>query len=219
MKKLAERARGLAKRAERIYEDWGICPPEKESEFQDITVDYDISWWIRSCENFFEFASMPNYLSAFRSIVGEGHWGDEEQNKYRLIRAAGIMASAAEDLEKGFIGNIKYLVHADFFDSITEQAEALYNAGHIIPAAVLGRIIIEKWIRDFAEKEGIPIEEKDWIKELNNKLLDAQKITEAKYKQIRDHYFTGNFAAHGEEDKFTKEDVKAMLEFVKANCI
>jgi uncharacterized ferredoxin-like protein len=86
-----------------------------------------------------------------------------------------------------------------------------------VPAAVLGRIVIERWLRDQAEAAGIP--EFDTAKALNDDLKKAGQYSGPKCKQVQAHLAVGNSAAHGKTDEFSENDVRVMLEYARANCL
>jgi hypothetical protein len=218
-KNLSERAKELADHAEYIYKEWDDWAPSVDVG-REITIDFDISKWIMSCENFLTFACMPQFLESFKALIGDGCWDNKEENKFKILRLAGIMSSAQEELEKGFIGSIRHDVDAEVFDSLYLEADGLFRKGHYLTTAILGRVILERWLRDISEKMGIETKREDKLKDINDKLLENGKISQSKYKLIKYFVLLGNTAVHSQQDDNIKsDDVKNMLEFIRVNCI
>lgn len=136
-----------------------------------------------------------------------------------LNQSIGVLESAREMVQAGFVGNLKFLLHADFFGSILEEADHLRKTGHTIPAAVLGRIVIERWLQDEAEKQGVQDCDTKKASRINDELKSVGALSTAKWRLVQGHLGVGNAAAHGKTDDFTENDVKQMLDFAKSNCV
>jgi hypothetical protein len=169
--------------------------------------------WVESSRSILKFAGMKDHLARFDNIerrhysIGEG-----------FSEFLGVLESAHDDIEAGFIFELKHLLHADFFGSLQEQAADLLRAGHKIPAAVLGRIVIERWLFDEADRSGIKLPENAKASKVNEELKRASIFSTPRCQQIQGFLAVGNSAAHGKFDDFTDNDVSLMLEFIKVNC-
>lgn len=141
-----------------------------------------------------------------------------EVDRDEIAHVAGVLESARDCLAAGFVGKLKHLIHAEMFDSLLQQAEALLKAGHTIPAAVLGRIVIEDWLRDQAEKAGITVAVNEKASVINDSLKKAGVITASRWRQVQSYLDIGNAAAHGRSSEITMEDVGRQLEFAKTAC-
>jgi flavin-dependent dehydrogenase len=104
------------------------------------------------------------------------------------------------------------------FETMAEQAKGLLESGHTVPAAVLGRIVLERWLRDQAEKAGIEVAKDAKASMVNESLKRASIFTTPKWRQVQVYLDIGNAAAHGDEKGFTRAEVEKLLEFIEANC-
>jgi hypothetical protein len=169
--------------------------------------------WLLNSKTVLAF-SQTRHLDSFNQI--ESSCAHPAAKMAMLI---GILDSALDSIEDGFIGNIRHLLHANLFGNIIEQAEELLKAGHTIPAAVLGRIVIEEWLRDLSEKEGIPNHDSDKASILNDELKKRNVFALPRWRQIQGFLDVGNSAAHGKIEEFNESDVRRVLDFEKNNCI
>lgn len=136
-----------------------------------------------------------------------------------VSEVTGLVESARDLIRNGFVGDIKHLLHAEMFETMAEQAKGLLESGHAVPAAVLGRIVLEDWLRDQAEKAGIPAPKGTKAAVVNENLKKASIFSVPKWRQVQVYLDIGNAAAHGDEKGFTQADVEKLLEFIEANCI
>jgi hypothetical protein len=173
--------------------------------------------WIRNCYDVLNYNGLDEYWKHISRIA------QVDMNSFlysnEIAKIIGIMQSAIDAIDHGYLGKIKYILHADMFDSYLDQAAELLLNGHKIPSAVLGRIVIEKWIRDQAEKAGISNWETDKASNLNDQLKKAGILSLPKWRQIQTYLDIGNKAAHGDESAFKDSDVKQMIDFSKVNCV
>jgi len=172
--------------------------------------------WVLDCRSLLTYAGLGDLANYFRDIL----------SSLKPRRLAGVtgnrlaaLESAISQIEGGFVGNIRHLLHADIFDSLIEQGAALLAEGHTIPAAVLGRIVIERWLRDQAEASGLPDHETAKASKLNEDLKKAGQYSVPKWRQIQAHLDVGNSAAHGKTEEFSADDVRQLLEHARANCL
>ena len=167
--------------------------------------------WELSCLNILEttFGKDSEYytrLSQVRKFGNRQAWVD-----YGIA----YMESAKEEIEKGFLYKIEHLISADFFDSILEHAEYLLSKGHKDPAAVLGRVVIEKTLRQIAERQNIVLPDKMKLADVNELLWKNQVYDKITWRLVQGHIDLGNFAAHGDFNKYDDNKVKDMLDWIK----
>ena len=105
--------------------------------------------WELSCINILEktFGKESLHCLSFKRYL---NYANPQATVYDGIAC---LESAKEEVEKGFLYKIEHLVSADLFDSILEHAEYLLSKGHKDPAAILGRVVIEKTLKQIAERE------------------------------------------------------------------
>lgn len=213
MSKILERLDELIKEGERLYQlllnDQGQMSVTEEHQLES-----DYAQWMSSVNTFLPYASLQGHLESFK-----GSFCGVVDPPRSLIKAVGVLRSAKQEIELGFVSNIKFLVHAEFFDSLIDQADELLKAGYFAAAAVTGRIVIEQWIRDIAEKAGIKSYGTRKTSQLNDDLKKRQAYSKPHWRHIQGHIDTGNHAAHGETGKYTNDDVKNLLVFARANCL
>jgi len=169
--------------------------------------------WSKNIFEILEYTSMASHLADANAILNR-----TLTNELAAPALAGILESAYDLIKHGLVGKIKFQIHAEMFSSIGEQAKALNDAGHSIPAAVLGRIAIENWLRDQVERAGIEAPPKAKAAVLNDKLKQAGVFSVPRWMQIQFLLGVGNSAAHGKDSEFTHDDVSKLLEFVETNC-
>jgi hypothetical protein len=158
------------------------------------------------------YTSMDDHLREAKSIAS----GSSDQSK--ADNMAGIIESAYDLMKNGLVGKIKFLLHADMFTSMLEQSRALNETGHLVPAAVLGRIIVEGWLRDQAEKAGVKVPEDAKAATINEALKKASIFPIPKWRQVQVLLDIGNAAAHGKTSDLSEAEVAKLLDFIAVNC-
>ena len=170
--------------------------------------------WFRSCMNILKYSSLSEHESQFLTTAKGSSYPS-----YKFARLVGTLESARDEIKAGFVGNVRDIIHADIFQSLEEQAEELISTGHLTPAAVLARIVIERWLRQRANKANLTIGEKEKASQVIDKLKNSRELTTAKWRQVQSLLDIGNAAAHGKENEFDKKDVQKMTDFIKSDCI
>jgi len=166
--------------------------------------------WQTSCLFILEkiFGADSVYLRKFNKTIA---YTDESQ----LIWGLELMEGAKEEVEKGLLYKIERLISADFFDSVTEQAEYLLKKGFKDVAAVLGRVVIENTLKDIAKRENVTVPEKIKLSDLNQLLWKKEVYAKNVWRSIQAQVDVGNYAAHGEFDKYDDKSVGNMLAWIK----
>jgi hypothetical protein len=136
-----------------------------------------------------------------------------------IINGIACVESAKEEVEKGFLYKIEHLVSADLFDSVLEHAEHLLSKGHKDPAAILGRVVIEKTLKQMAERETIVLPDKVKLSKVNEILWKNQVYDKITWRLIHGYVDLGNFAAHGNFDKYDNDKVEGMLSWIRRNLM
>jgi hypothetical protein len=150
--------------------------------------------------------------------IGEGGLSPHEYDlKMAVLR--GILMSALNEIESGFLYKIEHLISGDFFISVNEQADELLKKHHKDPAAVLFRVIIENTLKDLCDREGIVYVPKEKASSLNTKLKQGGVYGLPMERKIQANLDIGNLAAHGDFTKFTEKDVEDMSDFIKSHLL
>jgi hypothetical protein len=132
-----------------------------------------------------------------------------------LTQGIELMKGAKEEIEKGFLYNIEHLISADLFDSVIEQADYLSKNGFKDVAAILGRVVIENTLKDIAKRETITVPEKTQLSELNQLLRDSSVYEKNIWRLVQAQIDLGNYAAHGQFDKYDDKSVASMLTWIR----
>jgi hypothetical protein len=185
-------------------------PPE--ADLHDLQQRY--THWKTNSVATLRYAAMAELGEEFKSVANA-----TGSSGYGIAMCTGLLESARDLLQHGFIGNVRHLVHAELFDSLLDQSQSLLESGHRIPAAVLGRIVIERWLRDQADKASIPSAETAKPAVLNDSLKLAGAFSVPKWRQIQTCLDVGNAAAHGKESEFSADDVSRLLDFSRITCL
>lgn len=169
------------------------------------------------------FAKFENVLntvfgiqsSHFKQLEHAGEnlrtYGADPRYIYPVI---GILDGALNDLENGFLLNQEFLVAADVFDSVLEQAKHLLDTGYKDPAAVLGRVVLEDSLKRLARTNGLDDTKKASV--INTDLKTANIYNQPQWRQIQAWLDIGNDSAHGNFINFSDDDVKRMLDGIEA---
>lgn len=163
------------------------------------------------------FQELPKNNNLIQIIEYGGLSPREYHAKLATLR--GIIISALEEINSGFLYKIEHLISADFFMSVMDEAEELAKKHHKDPAAVLLRVTIENTLKDLCDREGIVYVPKEKASSLNTKLKQAGVYAIPMERKIQANLDIGNFAAHGEFSKFSEKDVEDMLDFIKNNLL
>jgi hypothetical protein len=127
----------------------------------------------------------------------------------------GILKALKEDIEQGYLTNIKNLVVTEVFSDFLDMAEHLLENGYKEPAASLIGAVLEDGLRKIAEKNNIIVKRDDNISSLNQKLADKGIYNRLVQRQIQVWEAIRNSADHGKFNDYKLDDVKLMLEGVK----
>ena len=131
-------------------------------------------------------------------------------------RGIGILQAAKEDLELGYLRDLRVLVASEVFSDFLEQASALLDAGYSEPAAVVAGAVLEDNLRKLCAQNEIELPEKPKLDFMNAQLAKASiynKLTQKRLTAIAD---IRNSAAHGKWDEFTEDDVEDMIKWIVA---
>lgn len=183
--------------------------------FSDLGCRARVHKWRLSCSNILEktFGKGSEYYTTFKN------WRKLTNIHAGLVYEIACMESAKEEIEKGLLYKIEHLISSDFFDSILEHAEYLLSKGHKDPAAVLGRVVIEKTLKQIAERENITLPDKVKLSKVNEILWKNKVYDKVAWRLIQGHIDLGNFAAHGDFDKYDNSKVEDMLGWIRKNLM
>ena len=124
----------------------------------------------------------------------------------------GILRAVLEDIEQGFIETVRQLIAAELFSDFFEQAEHLLENGYKAPSASLAGAVLENGLRSIANRNEIPVKERDDLSALNHKLADKETYNRLVQKKVQVWTDVRNHADHGRFDEFSEDDVRNLIE-------
>ncbi len=135
---------------------------------------------------------------------------------HSIQSAVGILKAAKEDYEQGYLFNLQQRITADVFDDFLERAEYLLETGDYQAAAVVAGCVLEDALRKMCDRDPpITLSDKPKLDFMNGQLAKRGDYPSFIQKQITAIADIRNKAAHGDWDKFTKDDVKKIITDVR----
>lgn len=178
----------------------------------DDGVDYELAHqWGTSCLNLLSrsFGSDSVHYRNFENLFPRfDDYGP-------IIQAVGVLRSAKDDYEQGFLFDARALIEAEVFDDFLDQGAHLLNSGYYQPAAVVVGSVLEDGLRKLCMKHEMSLPAKPKLDTMNAELAKQGVYNKLAQKQVTWLADIRNKAAHGEWDKFTKADVEDMLRGVR----
>lgn len=128
-----------------------------------------------------------------------------------VYRGLGILRAVREDIEGGYLSDVRTLVSAEVFTDFLEMAEHLYDNGYKDPAGSLAGAVLEDGLRRVADNKGVKRKTQEDLSSLNHKLANAGVYSRLAQKQIQVWTEIRNNADHGRFDEYTAQDVGDMI--------
>ena len=155
------------------------------------------------------FGAEHDYAGEFQSAV-------KDRAYQSWVEAGlGILRAALEDVEQGHLDSLRDLVAAEVFSDFLEQAQHLLENGYKDPAASLAGAVLENGLRSLAERNWIPVKEKDNLSALNNKIAAKNIYTTLRRRQVETWIEVRNAADHGRFGDFKESDVGDLIKGVR----
>lgn len=127
----------------------------------------------------------------------------------------GVLKALKDDIENGFLTNVRELVLAEVFTDFFDMASHLLEAEYKDPSASLVGAILEDGLRKICEKLDVQVKGSDDIGALNAKLADKEIYNRLVQKQIQAWKAIRDSADHGKFNDYKIEDVESMLKGVQ----
>lgn len=208
MRDVLEFLKELASEGNALVEEFDASEPHERSN----ALERKYNRWRKNVIGTFRFARLETHLSEAVEVF-DTSW----ETGFKADQVAPLVESAVDLLERGFVGNLRIVIHAEIFGTTVDEAKTLFESGHLIPAAVLAGIVVEGWLRDEAEKAGIQDSEKAKTSRLNNDLKEAGVFSVPRWRQVQTYLDIRNAAAHGKGSELTREEIGRLLAFAEAN--
>jgi hypothetical protein len=123
----------------------------------------------------------------------------------------GILRAVREDVEGGFLRDVRELVAADVFSDFLEMASHLLETGYKDPAASLAGAVLEDGLRRLCHKKHVTVRPRDDLSALNSKLAAANIYNRLVQKKLQVWTDVRNQADHGAFGEYTEQDVTDMV--------
>ena len=156
--------------------------------------------------------------SAYRKRAEDACTKYGRDNSYNISILTGVLKALRADIEANRLETVAELIHADVFADFLEMAQYLQSEGYKDAAAVICGSVLEGHLRKLCEKHGIPHTENGRAKKADT--LNAELGGKGTYSKLDQKNVTAwlglrNHAAHGQYDKYTKEQVGLLLQSVR----
>jgi hypothetical protein len=208
--RVADRLRGLIERGEEVLAT--RKDPGRNMIGFDSWVDSELAnQWFTSSQNLLQRAFGPtsSHYTNFSEIPGK-----QGLSFSPVRRGQGILRAALEDLEDGYLFDVRRLIEAEVFSDFLDQAEELLRTGYSGPAAVVAGCVLEDGLRRLCVANGIALPERPALDRMNADLARTGAYSKLALKRITAIADIRNNAAHGNWDEFDKDDVKDMIEWI-----
>lgn len=166
-----------------------------------------------------EFAEWrTQVLSFLTNLLGPGHvyvqsfeTSVKGRRQSEVKTGQGILRAVREDVEGGYLTDVRTLVSAEVFTDFLDMAQHLHENGYKDPAASLIGAVLEDGLRRVAETHGLQVKSRDDIGALNQRIADAQVYNRLTQKKVQVWNDIRNSADHGKFDEYSAEDVASLL--------
>ena len=128
----------------------------------------------------------------------------------------GILKAVCEDLEDGFVTDVRTLVSAEVFTDFLAMAGHLVERGYKDPAASLCGAVLEQGLRRLATNSDVKVRERDDLSTLNQNLAAKGVYTRLVQKRLAVWTDVRNAADHGKFSEYSKADVADMHQGVSS---
>lgn len=131
---------------------------------------------------------------------------------YNVNIGNNILIAALDDMQGGYLADMKELVEAEIFSDFMDQAEHLLSTGYYQAAAVVAGCVLEDGLRKMCEQNpDIELSDKTKLSWMNDRLREYNVYNLLTHKKITAISDLRNKAAHGQWEEFDKNDVKEMM--------
>ena len=154
---------------------------------------------------------LVNLLGPQHPYVQNFEVGVQKRRSSDVKTGQGILKAVREDIEGGYLTDLRTLLSAEVFTDFLEMAEHLHESGYKDPAASLTGAVLEDGLRRVADANGLPVKPRDNIAVLNQKIADAQVYSRLVQKKVQVWNDVRNSADHGKFAEYSVKDVAEML--------
>lgn len=206
----------LMAQIDKIQHEYGqLRQKSRYDDLSDLRVESD-SYVVRLRAAIERLAPDPStYMAEMRAVASDKN--NSTAAKIRIYM--GILTALRADLADGWLENVTELLHADTFDDFLSQSTELFGKGYQNAAAVVAGSTLEAHIRLLCKKRGINTTLSSGqtmsADRINAELVKASAYNSLQQKAVASWQAIRNAAAHGEYDKYSKEQVANMISAVR----
>ena len=193
--------------------------PAKTREYVRVTLDVDSAMEFQNkAQTLLANVLPPNHPNRKR-LDTQGAFRSDAMGVRSCVA---LLKATKDDLEHGFLDSLAGQIEAEISSDYLGQAESLLGNGstgqhEYVPAAVLAGAVLERSLKTLCENQTPKIAtvkstgEPMTMNPIIDELKKAGVFNELKAKQLRSWADIRNAAAHGEWQKFSRNDVEMML--------
>jgi hypothetical protein len=138
---------------------------------------------------------------------------------FRIRAYVGILQALRADADEAWLQGVSELLHADTLADFIDQADELASKGYDNAAVVIAGSALEAHLRLLCGKNGINVE-LDSSRRMKADAMNAELVRSGVYNSLQQKAITSwqaiqNAAAHGEYDKYSKEQALTMISSVR----
>ena len=154
---------------------------------------------------------LTNLLGAEHVYVASFEKEVKGSNTLSTEAGIGILKAVGEDLEDGYLTDMRTLVSAEVFTDFLAMVEHLLDHDYKDPAASLCGAVLEEGLRRIATNRGVNLRARDDLSALNQKLAAKGVYTRLVQRRLAVWTDVRNAAVHGKFTEYSKADVADML--------
>ena len=130
----------------------------------------------------------------------------------QFIELRAVFSAAREDYKGGYCNSIKNIIQSELFNDEMDQSSELLDAGYISASAVIAGVVLETRLRQMCQDRALPLGKLD---RMNSDLVRSGAYNILVQKRITAIADIRNSAAHGNIERFSREDVSDMIIYVR----
>ncbi|HEX9927952.1 MAG TPA: HEPN domain-containing protein [Pyrinomonadaceae bacterium] len=212
--KVIERLNQLIEKGDSVLKTYksGVGSSGGVSYFVSSSVNSQLSYeWGVSCLSLINrvFGEESDHYRQFARLA-DNLW------KYNSATIAqGILKSAKDDYENGYLFDTRTLIEAEIFSDLIEHSEELFKKGYYQTSAVIAGCVLEDALRKLCQKNNITFPKKPTIEPMNVELAKIGLYNQFIKDKVSSLGKLRNHAAHGEWTEFNEKDVEDMIRDVR----
>ena len=200
-----------------IHNDWlDRHTTHKNPDYEVMDGVMGIEWMTKCVSLLHQIIPLANPNRKLVEEFGNHQFNTPGGCRYLLAK----LRAVHNDFTNGFLTDAWQMIRAEVAADYMAQADGLLGEGLHVPAAVLAGAVLEDALRKLCLANELPIDkpngERKTINPMNDDLAKKRVYNAAKADEIRAWAKYRNDAAHGDGDRVKADDVRRMLDGVRA---